>query len=281
MGWVWRHPLQTVLMRCFSMKIVSVWFYPRTRKFYKPTVSQMIIIVLCPLTRPPSSIRLKKNLKGDFNSWTTYKKRFQRRSRRSSVAQSTSGPFQYSKKLVNWIFQPCRWIPKRLSGNNAIVNKLKTVPMNHLILRENLLVDQDLAYFNMKELVIFDLSLNFLQKPAQLKGMCPDAVDLSYNPIDFDWIISNAAYITKSSLNLIGCFNSVSFNWKELGKSLRFVKKLEISLPPFWRVKFRLFWVCELSESTKLEGIVLVCCWFPLIQRDSSWIVVPLTLWNG
>ena len=163
---------------------------------------------------------------------------------------------------------------KRLSGNNAIVNKLKTVPMNHLILRENLLVDQDLAYLNMKELRFLDLSLNFLQKPAQLKGMCPDAVDLSYNPIDFDWIISNAAYITKSSLNLIGCFNSVSFNWKELGKSLRFVKKLEISLPPFLESQISfILGLCEPSESTKLEELSL----FAVDFLDSEETLVELS----
>ena len=163
---------------------------------------------------------------------------------------------------------------KRLSGNNAIVNKLKTVPMNHVILRENFLVDPDLAYFNMKELRFLDLSLNFFQKPAQLKGMCPDAVDLSYNPIDFDWMISNAPYITKSYLNLIGCFNSASINWKELGRSLRFVKKLEISLPPFLasQISF-ILGLCEPSESTKLEELSL----FAVDFLDSEETLVELS----
>ena len=111
----------------------------KNKEIYKPTVFQMIIIVLCPLTALQVQL-IEEEFKMTSKFWNHVQKRFQRRSRRSSVAQSTLRLFQYSK---SWSidFQLCD-DSKRLSGNNAIVNKLKTVPMNHLILRENLFVDQ-------------------------------------------------------------------------------------------------------------------------------------------
>lgn len=141
----------------------------------------------------------------------------------------------------------------RLSDNSLLTGKLvKLATAGNLCLRENLLVDDDLkAVFSVAKEVSrldLDLSLNFLRKPAALKSINPESIDLSYNPLDFDWVISNVASIAKSSVNLIGCFFNGNCNWSGLGKSLRFLKKLEISLPP-----------CPESQISFLTGLCEPC----------------------
>ena len=151
----------------------------------------------------------------------------------------------------------------RLSDNSLLINKLVNLSTGNsgletLNLRENLLVDEDLRAFNVKEVRFMDLSLNFLQKPTALKAINCESIDLSYNPIDCDWLISNIAAFTKSSLNLIGCFNTENSNWKELGKVLRLIRKLEISLPSCAESQMSFFTgLCESCDTVKIEELSL------------------------
>lgn len=125
---------------------------------------------------------------------------------------------------------------QRFSEYAPFINKFhRQEDLKLLNLSENLLVDEDLRNLGCYACKEINLSMNFLQRPSAKMFKAFEFVDLSYNPIDVTWLLSNMGHF--NGMNLIGCFELLTEElsleqWSELGRLAGNLRRLKISLPP-------------------------------------------------